>query len=119
MFFSILFKDDFGNVNTCLIFLSTLLFIPHPELRSRFVKFHEDMLRTMCIFQRRVVQQLRSLHRHGRAHITLEKWAEHQEPMLRLIERDSSYDLFKRHFSQRVGAVFKWIRSCEKRAAER
>ncbi|CAG5118970.1 unnamed protein product, partial [Candidula unifasciata] len=86
---------------------------------QRFVKFHNDMLHTMCIFQRQVVEQLRDLHRQGPAQTTLEKWAESKEPLLKSIERDSSYALFKRHFPHRLGTVLKWIRYCEKRTTER
>ncbi|XP_059175527.1 four-jointed box protein 1-like [Physella acuta] len=81
----------------------------------RFYEFHEAMLKTMCIFQRRTVSGLYRLYKHRSPYKLLENFAVRGDSAVSKLKKDSSYKLFERVFAKRVKSVLGWIRECETR----
>ncbi|KAK3585410.1 hypothetical protein CHS0354_020123 [Potamilus streckersoni] len=79
----------------------------------RFIKFHDQMLHTMCIFQKRLVKSISKLYHSDKPHTVLENFAKFHEPLLNKIPKDSTYSLFITYFSQRLKDVYDWIKKCE------
>ncbi|KAL3842504.1 hypothetical protein ACJMK2_020508 [Sinanodonta woodiana] len=80
---------------------------------ERFIKFHDQMLHTMCIFQKGLVESVSRLYHSANPHTMLENFAKFHEPLLDKIPKDSTYSLFMTYFSQRLKNVYSWIKKCE------
>ncbi|GFN98758.1 four-jointed box protein 1 [Plakobranchus ocellatus] len=105
--------------NECgLLDAYTVLYIGQ-YANERFVGFHDKMLRTMCVFQRKVVRNLEHLHQQAVPHQALMRYASARDKLLQEMEPDESFDLFRNKFSERLANVVKWIRHCEVTAANR
>ncbi|XP_041365524.1 four-jointed box protein 1-like [Gigantopelta aegis] len=83
---------------------------------ERFVRFHKQMLQTMCIFQHPLVEALRNLHNSIKPHELLEQFARKYEPYYDKVPRDHTHSLFHTMFSKRLSDVISWIQHCESRA---
>lgn len=79
----------------------------------RFLKFHKDMLQTMCIFQKSIAVAIKSLNQTPEPHVFLEKLARKHDSLLDKVPKDYSYSLFQNHFSQRLNSVQEWITHCQ------
>ncbi|CAL1547855.1 unnamed protein product [Lymnaea stagnalis] len=84
-----------------------------PKYGARFIKFHDQMLHTMCIFQGRFVRRLRKLNSFRSPPDELRKYALRKEPLLLAAETDAGFSFFNKHFSERLSAVVQWIQHCE------
>ncbi|ESP00935.1 hypothetical protein LOTGIDRAFT_238416 [Lottia gigantea] len=82
---------------------------------KQFVTFHQQMLQTMCIFEKPLVKAIRSLHNTPEPYQTLENFARQHEPLLDQVPKDNSYSLFKTMFSKRLTDVYEWIQFCQSR----
>eukprot|EP00106_Octopus_bimaculoides_P004173 XP_014771615.1 PREDICTED: uncharacterized protein LOC106870138 [Octopus bimaculoides] len=82
---------------------------------KNFVSFHQQMLKTMCIFQKSVADSLQTLKSLSAPHLKLEDFARYHEPLLNKIPKDYTYSLFKSMFSKRLAEVSNWIEYCKTR----
>lgn len=80
---------------------------------ARFIKFHKDMLQTMCIFQKSIADAIKLLSQTPEPHVLLEKFARKHESLLDKVPKDYSYSLFRTHFSKRLNSVQEWITHCQ------
>lgn len=82
---------------------------------KHFVTFHQQMLHTMCIFQKSVAVSLQTLKNFASPHTKLEEFAHQHEPLLSQIPKDYTYSIFKFMFSKRLAEVSTWIEQCKTR----
>lgn len=82
---------------------------------KHFVMFHQQMLRTMCIFQKSVAVSLQTLKNFTSPHNKLEEFAQQHERLLSQVPKDYTYSIFKSMFSKRLTDVSNWIEHCKTR----
>ena len=73
------------------------------------------MLRTICVFQKSVVQALTSLHRQKSPLAAFERFVQEREPMLSGVKnqvQQYAYDVFRNNFDKRLNDVINWIEEC-------
>ncbi|XP_046558586.1 LOW QUALITY PROTEIN: four-jointed box protein 1-like [Haliotis rubra] len=80
---------------------------------EHFLHFHKEMLQTMCIFQKSLVDALYKLHGSISPHEVLEHYARTYEPLIDAVQKDATYNLFKTMFSKRLSEVIQWIKFCK------
>ena len=83
---------------------------------ERFVRFHKQMLQTLCIFERPLVEALKNLHNSIKPHEQLEEFTRKYEPLYDKVPKDQTESLFHLMFSKRISDVVGWIQHCESRA---
>lgn len=89
-----------------------LMFRGH-DIGRKFIHFHEQMLKTLCIFRRRTVARIEALAEESAPHDILEMYAAAQEPMYSKMQWSKvGYDLFRVHFHERLKGVIKWVEKC-------
>ncbi|RUS89549.1 hypothetical protein EGW08_002667, partial [Elysia chlorotica] len=89
----------------------TVLYLQH-SVNSKFIQFHESMLRTMCVFQSSLVRRVERLYQHPAPHRALMRTATHRDALVRKVARDESFRLFREKFPQRLANVVRWIQDC-------
>ncbi|XP_005102027.1 uncharacterized protein LOC101849855 [Aplysia californica] len=89
-----------------------------PHNGHRFFRFHDQMLKTVCVFQRSLVDALRDLHAAESPRKKLEEFATKSDPFLRRIPKSSVYRTFEEHFDERLNAVIDWVDQCERRGGK-
>ena len=80
---------------------------------DRFHTFHEQILKTMCVFQSSLVKSLKSLNSYETPHLRLLRFAQSHEPLLQGVEKDPSFNLFTTLFDERLKNVISWISHCQ------
>ena len=80
---------------------------------NNFIKYHKDMLRTLCVFQKTMVDSITQLHLSKNPHLVLEGFAARHEPLLEYFSKDYVYSIFKEKFKDRISEVFNWIQHCK------
>lgn len=82
---------------------------------SRFVIFHNRMLRTFCVFRRSTRHRLASLLRPTRkALYVLLEYVRQEEPLFVVPNVMTDNDDFADKFQQRVVDVYDWMKRCQK-----
>lgn len=79
---------------------------------KNFIKFHQDMLQTMCIFEEKVVTNVKKLAIDPTPHLTLEMYALQNEPLIKKFVKGRAYQVFTNRFSERLNEVQNWIDHC-------
>ncbi|XP_064601631.1 four-jointed box protein 1-like [Liolophura sinensis] len=88
------------------------------DRKPRFIHFHRQMLQTMCLFRRDLVERLESLMSTKRPDMVLYEYARHEEALLESIPLDTSdpgntYSLFHNKFADRLQEVLQWVQQCK------
>ncbi|KAK3103387.1 hypothetical protein FSP39_018881 [Pinctada imbricata] len=79
----------------------------------KFRKFHADMLRTMCVFQKPVVDAIKTLHASEEPHVQLNEFAFRYDSLLQTLWSKSLFNLYEKKFKERVNDIYEWIKYCE------
>ena len=87
------------------------------ENGEKFVRFHKEMLQTLCIFERPLVEALKNLHNNSKPHEQLEEFTRKYEPLYDKVPKDPDNleSLFYTMFSKRISDVIGWIQHCDSR----
>lgn len=80
-------------------------------IKRKFLKFQLDMLRTMCIFDKKVVTNINSLANDTNPFHTLESYAVQREPLIQKLNSNLS-KIFTEKFSERLEEIQNWIDTC-------
>ncbi|KAH3857751.1 hypothetical protein DPMN_100366 [Dreissena polymorpha] len=80
---------------------------------SRFFAFHDQMLKTMCVFQSSLVSSLEQLSKYTQPYVRLIEYAQSLEPLLQHLQNDPNFPLFTKLFNLRLKDVILWIRHCK------
>ena len=81
---------------------------------QKFIKFHQRMLKTFCIYRQSTVERILQLAAHSSPDDLLLKLAHKAEPVLEQMPRTAEYKLFKGYFHTRLKEVRNWIETCRK-----
>ncbi|XP_061166823.1 four-jointed box protein 1-like [Saccostrea echinata] len=89
----------------------------HKELGgSRFINFHQQMLKTFCIFQKTTVTAIQRLLKEDEPHFYLYNYAMSHDPVLQKVLPNYKSNLiqkwFQMWFQRRLAEVYKWINHC-------
>ncbi|XP_045198997.2 four-jointed box protein 1-like [Mercenaria mercenaria] len=79
----------------------------------QLIKLHDKMLKTMCIFQSSLVNELRKLSEHPSAFKRLWGYASSFEPLFDSFQKDYRFDVFARLFDTRLNQIIEWIDHCQ------
>ena len=82
------------------------------------LKIHDRMLKTMCIFQSSLVENLRQLSKHPSAFRHLWDYASVFEPLIKEFKEDRWLFLLEKLFNERLDDVILWIEYCKSLAIE-
>lgn len=85
------------------------------ETGSRFITFHLQMLKTMCIFHKSFADKLQELSELERPAEALVTYTKAQEPLYSHLPHSSEYGLFQKYFHTRLKEVVSWIENCRSR----
>jgi four-jointed box protein 1 len=80
---------------------------------SRFIHFHEVMLRTMCIFRKKTINRLFALHKSIDPANLLLKFISDNEPLFSELPKIYSNSIFAKHFPERLEQVWQWVKQCQ------
>ena len=80
---------------------------------AQFRRFHQQMLRTSCIFRRRTVERVRWLAAQPDPVIVLENLVSSSEPLYNLLSRTTNSELFRDFFHVRLKETADWLNYCE------
>ena len=79
----------------------------------RLLNFHDKMLKTMCIFQRSLVDKLTKLSKFPSAFQHLWDYASSYEPLFESFEKDYRFNVSTKLFNARLGDILRWIDECK------
>jgi four-jointed box protein 1 len=91
----------------------SLLYGNDGDADNRFVRFHEVLLRSVCVFRRRTVNRLLALRKSpDPAHLLLRFIADN-EPLFKELPKIYPNSIFVRHFPERLEQVWQWVKQCQ------
>lgn len=76
------------------------------------VKFHDIVLKTLCVFQSTFVDGLRVLSKQPSPFITLWNYSLSQEPLLDTMTKDHNFKVCEKWFNKRLTHILQWIEQC-------
>ncbi|XP_022338612.2 four-jointed box protein 1-like [Crassostrea virginica] len=79
---------------------------------AKFLKFHQQMLQTMCIFQKSTVTAIQRFLQEESPHIYLYNYAMSHDPVLRQVLPSYKLKLIQSWFPKRLAEVYKWVNHC-------
>lgn len=90
------------------------------DRKPRFIHFHRQMLQTLCVFRRDLVERLESLVSTSQPDKVLYDYARQEDALLDSIPLDTSdsgntLNLFHNRFSDRLKEVLQWVQHCKRR----
>ena len=85
------------------------------ETGSRFVTFHLQMLKTMCIFHHSFVAKIRELSNLANPAEALVAYTMVQEPLYKKLLPISEHHLFTKYFHTRLKDIVHWVDNCHER----
>lgn len=80
---------------------------------NSFIQYHKEMLQTICVFQKSMVDSITRLHLSKNPHLVLEGFAARHEPLIEYFSKDFIYLIFKEKFKDRISEVYNWIQHCK------
>ncbi|CAH1785482.1 unnamed protein product [Owenia fusiformis] len=81
----------------------------------RFLKFHKEMLESICIFDKHMVTAIEELLKHDQPQIVLESFAQTHDPLYKTVEAKLKINHLAEHFKDRLKEVYNWVKKCQKR----
>jgi len=81
---------------------------------QRFLAFHRRMLRTVCLFRRSTVAQIRWIADQADPARTLLDYASVRDPLFATLDLVPELEVFKTYFRVRLKEVLEWISDCER-----
>ena len=98
-------------------FLDAYDLMYHGRAQGRkFVDYHNQMLKTMCIFRRETMDRLYSLESEKYPADVLIRYTAVQDPLFDQLPRDNlEFKLFHKYFHTRLKDVKEWMSTCERR----
>lgn len=79
---------------------------------AKFLKFHQQMLQTMCIFQKSTVTAIQRFLQEESPHVYLYNYAMSHDPVLRQVLPSYKLKLIHSWFPKRLAEVYKWVNHC-------
>lgn len=79
---------------------------------SKFLAFHQQMLQTICVFQKSTVTAIQRLLQKEEPHVYLYNYAMSHDPVLRKVLPNYNLNLIQKWFPKRLAEVYKWINQC-------
>lgn len=76
---------------------------------GRFIRFHKQMLNTICLFRRQTVERIRWLHSSHRAGLILVELVRQLEPLFAPMKKESEVG---KRLQQRIAEVYEHIEKC-------
>ena len=80
---------------------------------NRFVRFHDVMLRTMCVFRKKTMNRLFALHKSPDPANLLLKFIADNEPLFSELPKIYPNSIFAKHFPERLEHVWQWVKQCQ------
>lgn len=78
----------------------------------RFIRFHQEILQTMCLFRRHLVEGVERLAQHDDPQAVLIEYTQSHEPLYRKLPSVSKIKYFKKFFHSRLKDVVSWVEKC-------
>jgi four-jointed box protein 1 len=80
---------------------------------NRFVRFHEIMLKSMCVFRKKTVNRIFALHKSVEPADLLLKFISDNEPLFSELPKIYPNSVFVQHFPERLEQVWQWVKQCQ------
>ena len=80
---------------------------------NRFIRFHDVMLRTMCVFRKKTINRLFALHKSPDPANLLLKFISDNEPLFSELPKIFPNSIFAKHFPERLEQVWQWVKQCQ------
>ena len=78
----------------------------------RFVRFHEQMLHTICLFRQSLVKRIEQLAKHEDPQEVLTEFTQTQDPLYKKLPSVTKIKYFKQFFHTRLKEVVTWVEKC-------
>jgi len=69
----------------------------------------------MCLFRKRTFHRVLALAKDPQPDLLLLKLIDSEEPLFSALPKVHADSVFSKHFKQRIGEVWDWMRECEHR----
>ena len=79
----------------------------------KFRSFHQDMLKTTCLFRKKTTQRLFAILKNPKPSDLLLRFINDNEPIFRFLPKIHEDSLFVKHFEERLNDVWQWIKQCQ------
>ena len=83
---------------------------------SKFYRFHEQMLHSICLFRTRTIRKVWELAKMEHPEEELLKYASQQEPLHVKLELGAEVGIFRKRFKERLKLIVNWAAECAKLA---
>jgi len=80
---------------------------------ARFLRFHTEMLQTLCIFRKKTIHRLFAMKKSLDPAQLLLEFVNVNEPLFQNLPKIHSNSIFRQHFSQRIQEVWNWVQECQ------
>lgn len=87
-----------------------------PAQSARFHSFHNQMLKSVCVFRKSTMEAVLGLVNHPQPHNFLMKFVKEHEPLFSKLPDPLDNELFVKYFPQRLGEVHDWMVQCAEKS---
>ena len=79
----------------------------------RFINFHQQMLQTICVFNKKLIKAVKKLASNSEPDLVLIRETIKEQPLFKQLQRGMEFQRFRKHFNERLHEVLDWVKKCE------